>query len=242
MRALRVRHIQDSLSRDFENLIDLSDYEGRPAEQRQSAFFSRALAARAIQRYTGATPVESAKSVVDGFGDNGIDAIAIDEENRRIVLVQSKLDNSGNAGLSQADALKIRNGCGDLFNMRFDRFSETLRERQEAISAALSDAAVTFIVVVATTGRSKLPDEAQIVFDDSRSKYWVSRNFIQWSSKGLLVRVSTSRYPSNNGEQWIFRSRRTTDWSRRPRSPLGTSTTGTDCSRRTSASPSETPT
>ncbi|GGP79232.1 MULTISPECIES: AIPR family protein [Streptomyces] len=166
MRALRVRHIQDSLSRDFENLIDLSDYEGRPAEQRQSAFFSRALAARAVQRYTGATPVEAAKSVVDGFGDNGIDAIAIDEENRRIVLVQSKLDNSGNAGLSQADALKIRNGCGDLFNMRFHRFSETLRERQEAISAALSDAAVTFIVVVATTGRSTLPNEAQIVFDD----------------------------------------------------------------------------
>lgn len=166
MRALRVRHIQDSLSKDFENLIDLSDYKGKPADQRRTAFFSRALAARAIQRFTGATPAESAKSVVDGFGDNGIDAIAIDEENRRIVLVQSKLDNSGNAGLSQADALKIRNGCGDLFNMRFDRFSEALQERQEAISAALSDAAVTFIVVVATTGRSTLPDEAQLVFDD----------------------------------------------------------------------------
>lgn len=35
-----------------------------------------------------------------------------------------------------------------------------------AACAALSDAAVTFIVVVATTGRSTLPDEAQIVFDD----------------------------------------------------------------------------
>ncbi|MFJ4898682.1 AIPR family protein [Streptomyces sp. NPDC088727] len=170
MRALHVRHIQDSLTRDYENLIDLTDYEGKPATQRQSAFFSRALAARAIQRFTDMSPADAARSVVDGFGDNGIDALAIDEENRRIVLVQSKLDNSGNAGLSQADALKIRNGCGDLFNMRFDRFSPALQARREQITAAMSDPAVTFIVVVATTGRSGLPNEASTVFDDFLSE------------------------------------------------------------------------
>ncbi|WP_241191739.1 AIPR family protein [Streptomyces sp. ADI97-07] len=147
-------------------MIDLADYAGRPASHRQTAFFSRALAARAIQRFTGSSPMESARAVVDGFGDNGIDALAIDEENRRIVLVQSKLDNSGKAGLSQADALKITNGCGDLFNMRFDRFSPALQARRSEISAALSDPAVTFIVVVATTGRSSLPDEARLVFED----------------------------------------------------------------------------
>lgn len=166
MRALHVRHIQDSLSQDYEGLIDLTDYVGKPERQKKSAFYSRALAARAIQRYTGATPAEAAASVVDGFHDNGIDALAIDEENRRIVIVQSKLDNSGDAGLSQADALKIRNGCADLFNMRFDRFSESLQKRQDQIAAALSDPAVTFIVVVATTGRSTLPTEAGLVFED----------------------------------------------------------------------------
>ncbi|MFC8514909.1 AIPR family protein [Streptomyces sp. NPDC057257] len=166
MRALHVRHVQDSLKQDFDGLIDLADYAGRNETQKLNGFLSRALAARAVQRFTSMSPEDAAKSVVDGFHDNGIDALAIDEENRRIIIVQSKMDSSGDAGLSQADALKIRNGCGDLFNMRFDRFSPALQARQDEISAALSDPAVTFIVVVATTGRSTLPDEAETVFED----------------------------------------------------------------------------
>ncbi|MFJ8644901.1 AIPR family protein [Streptomyces sp. NPDC093546] len=166
MRALRVRHIEDSLTEDFEGRIDLSDYDGKPEKQRRPAFLSRALAARAIQRFTGMPPEEAAEAVVDGFHDNGIDALAIDNENRRIVLVQSKWDGSGDAGLSQADALKIRNGCSDLFNMRFDRFSPALQARQKSIADALSDASITFIIVVATTGRTTLPEEARLVFDD----------------------------------------------------------------------------
>ncbi|MFC8899290.1 AIPR family protein [Streptomyces cinereoruber] len=166
MRVLHVRHIQDSLSDDYDGLINLSDYDGKPENQRRPAFLSRALAARAVQRFTGFSLEEAAKTVVDGFQDNGIDALAIDEENRRIVLVQSKWDGSGKSGLSQADALKIRNGCSDLFNMRFDRFSPQLQERKTQISEALSDAAVTFIIVVATTGKSTLPEEADRVFAD----------------------------------------------------------------------------
>ncbi|MFB7475306.1 AIPR family protein [Kitasatospora sp. NPDC056184] len=166
MRALHVHHVKDSLRQDYTGLIDLSDLPRNQPAQSEAPFLSRALAARAVQRFTGCTPEDAAAAVTDGFHDNGIDALAIDDENRRIVIVQSKLDGSGNAGLSQADALKIKNGCGDLFNMRFDRFSPKLQARREEITAALSDASVTFIVVVATTGQSTLPPEAQHVFDD----------------------------------------------------------------------------
>ncbi|WP_438485709.1 AIPR family protein [Streptomyces sp. S186] len=166
MRALRVGHIRDSLKADYSNLIDLSDYKGKSEEQSVPAFLSRALAARAVQRFTGISAEDAAKTVVDGFHDNGIDALAVDDVNQRVVLVQSKWDVSGDAGLSQADALKIRNGCSDLFNMRFDRFSAALQARQEEISSALSDPHMAFTLVVATTGRSTLPAEAQTVFDD----------------------------------------------------------------------------
>ncbi|MGI5340254.1 AIPR family protein [Streptomyces sp. CA-181903] len=166
MRALRVRHIEDSLSQDFKEKIDLSDYEGRSTKQERSAFLSRALAARAIQRFTSLSAEEAAHCVVDSFGDNGIDALAVDEDNHRIVIVQSKWDSSGDSGLSQGDALKVRNGCSDLFNMKFDRFSPALQARQPQIAKALSDPAVTFIIVIATTGRSELPTEASTVFGD----------------------------------------------------------------------------
>ncbi|MYT35904.1 hypothetical protein GTY66_07515 [Streptomyces sp. SID8356] len=166
VRTLHVHHVKNSLSQDFTGLIDLSDLTDSQRAQSETIFLSRALAARAVQRFTGCTLDEAGAAVTDGFHDNGIDALAIDEENHRIVIVQSKLDSSGNSGLSQADALKIRNGCSDLFNMKFDRFSPTLQARRTEITAALSDAAVTFIVVVATTGRSTLPAEAQHVFAD----------------------------------------------------------------------------
>ncbi|MEK2471512.1 hypothetical protein [Streptomyces noursei] len=136
MRALRVGHIKDSLTEDHSNLIDLNDYAGRPERQRQPAFLSRALASRAAQRFTGISAEEAAKAVVNGFHDNGIDALAIDDVNRRLVLVQSEWDPSGDTGLSQRDALKVRSGCSDLFNMRFDRFSPALQARQAEISAA----------------------------------------------------------------------------------------------------------
>ncbi|WP_240167707.1 hypothetical protein [Streptomyces noursei] len=124
------------MTEDYSNLIDLNDYAGRPERQRQPAFLSRALASRAAQGFTGISAEEAAKAVVDGFHDNGIDALAIDGVNRRLVLVQSKWDPSGDTGLSQGDALKVRSGCSDLFNMRFDRFSPALQARQAEISAA----------------------------------------------------------------------------------------------------------
>ncbi|MEU6171026.1 AIPR family protein [Streptantibioticus parmotrematis] len=166
MRALHVHHVKDSLTQDFTGLIDMSDLADNQRAQSDTIFLSRALAARAVQRFTGCTPDVAAAAVTDGFHDHAIDALAIDTENRRIVIVQSKLDNSGDAGLSQADALKVRNGCSDLFNMRFDRFSSRLQARRSEITEALSDASVTFIIVVATTGRSTLPAEAQQVFND----------------------------------------------------------------------------
>lgn len=95
MKKLWVRHIKDALHTGFEEHIDLSDYEKATASVREKAFLSRALAALAVQRFTELSAREAAATVVDGTGDNGIDAIAIDSRQRKVIVVQSKWDGSG---------------------------------------------------------------------------------------------------------------------------------------------------
>jgi len=80
MTALRVRHIADSLNAKFQGLIDVSDVANAPDDQKEAAFKTRALAAQAVSRIGRLDPMTAAASVIDGTGDNGIDAVFVTEE------------------------------------------------------------------------------------------------------------------------------------------------------------------
>ncbi|MEK8144724.1 hypothetical protein NKH18_33145 [Streptomyces sp. M10(2022)] len=73
---LEVRHVRDALKREFDPLISLADYEKRQPSERENAFNSRALSARAARMLTDCTSEEAAESVIDGRDDFGIDAVA----------------------------------------------------------------------------------------------------------------------------------------------------------------------
>lgn len=53
MNNLPVRHVRDALNRDYRELIDVSDIARRPPDEREHAFYSRALAALAAQHASG---------------------------------------------------------------------------------------------------------------------------------------------------------------------------------------------
>lgn len=82
MSIIHVRQIEAKLKSLFTNLIDLSDYAGKPEIQQDSAFLTRALAAFAILVAADTTPDQAALCITDGFQDNGIDAVYFDSREK----------------------------------------------------------------------------------------------------------------------------------------------------------------
>src|SRR5690349_19695139 len=123
MNRIHVRHVRQALVRTFSGLIDIDDLAKRTDQQRQQAFLSRALAAQAVQYVAGVDARRAANSVIDGFDDNGFDAILAENNPPRVWLVQSKWSDEGKAGLALGDPGKMRIGLEDLVNGDFDKFN-----------------------------------------------------------------------------------------------------------------------
>ncbi|WP_199853895.1 AIPR family protein [Plantactinospora sp. BB1] len=92
-------------------LLDLSDLEGKPDEERKPRELSRALTAQAVRLVTGWTPQEAAQAVIDGVGDQGIDAIAVvDGVEPHVFLVQAKWSKNGKASCDRSAVMELLTG------------------------------------------------------------------------------------------------------------------------------------
>jgi len=148
--SLLMKRINQVLQQ-FNGLIDLSDVKAK-GTQLQTQFLSRALAAYAIFDLAGVSLGEAAKSVVDGFDDNGIDAIFYDDHNGVLWVVQSKWISAGAKAPDLGDVKKFTDGVRDLVDCDFSRFNKKLRSRSKEINVALLKAETRVGVVLCYTG------------------------------------------------------------------------------------------
>ncbi|MFD8115196.1 AIPR family protein [Streptomyces microflavus] len=102
-----VRQVANFLDSTYGDLIDMSDFGNRKPEDLVVARRSRSLAAHAVRIVTDWAPAQAAACVIDGGSDQGIDAIAVDEENAHIYLVQAKWSPTGTARADEAAVLKL---------------------------------------------------------------------------------------------------------------------------------------
>jgi hypothetical protein len=95
---------------------DLDKYRGKidtsDAKDPEMALRTRGLAAWSVEELSGCTEAEAAASVVDDFGDNGVDAIHIDAPNSTVYLVQSKWSVNGTGSAATGDIHKFVKGLG----------------------------------------------------------------------------------------------------------------------------------
>lgn len=166
MSAIHIRHIRRTLEDQFTAHVDVSDWDGRPDDQREAAFLSRALAAFALAELAEVDPATAAAAITDGGGDNGLDGILFDRDNRHLLIVQSKWDDDGGGSPSVAGVQKLIQGFTDLTNGRFEVFNAQVRTLQPTIMAALDDPNVTFEIIFAHTGQAALADEPRRLLDD----------------------------------------------------------------------------
>lgn len=75
MSKLHVNHIKSFLENTFSEFIDIADLSKKSKEEQHKNMLSRALAAYAISILAPCSAEVASKSIIDGYDDNGVDAI-----------------------------------------------------------------------------------------------------------------------------------------------------------------------
>lgn len=109
----------------------------------------RAFAAFAIDHICHIDPKRAAKSIIDDFGDHGIDSIFSHPRSKTLYLLQAKLKET--AAFTQDEALAFAQGIRKLVNGDFSGFNKHVLDRETAIRQAL-DSCNAIQIVVAYTG------------------------------------------------------------------------------------------
>lgn len=161
MGMIQLNQIRAKIQEKYQGKIDTQD-----AVDEEMAILTRGLAAWSIEELSGCTEDEAVLSVVDGFNDNGIDAIYVDQADRTVYLAQSKWSKNGTGSASVGDIHKYIQGFKDLVNAEFSRFNSKIQAKQIELEAMLVDPEVKFILILAHTGTQPLANEGRLVIDN----------------------------------------------------------------------------
>lgn len=170
MSIIHVNQLKARLKGLFAERIDLSDCKDKSPDDIESVFLSRALAAYAVHHLIDMAPNVAADTIVDGYDDNGIDAIAFDESQSKLLLVQSKWSKDGNGEPDNGSVKKFVSGIRDLLSMNFERFNTKVQSRVDEIEAILSLPTTKIVAILAHTGTQKLSIHSQRDFDDLKEE------------------------------------------------------------------------
>ncbi|MEV1011231.1 AIPR family protein [Streptomyces sp. NPDC049881] len=168
---LEVRHVRDALKREFDPLISLADYEKRQPLERENAFNSRALSARAARMLTDCTSEEAAESVIDGRDDFGIDAVAFSASAPELWLIQAKWSDKGKAGFDTSAAHKLVHGLKKLDNRDFDQFNERFRRLADRVRSVLDVPTCKVVLVIAVMGEGHLSTETEAILVEAAEEF-----------------------------------------------------------------------
>jgi hypothetical protein len=154
-----IMRIRSTLEKRYEGKIDLKDHIRRSAKEKESAFLTRSLAAFALAQLAGINDSIAATCVVDGYDDNGVDAIYYDNNDKKVYLIQSKWMESGKDSPKQGDIQKFLKGFKDFLNADFSQFNDKFKKMEDKLKEALYDAQVRFLLVITYTGSQPLAEK-----------------------------------------------------------------------------------
>ncbi|MEU2994021.1 hypothetical protein ABZ772_27570 [Streptomyces griseoincarnatus] len=149
-----MRHLRKGLEKRFRSHIDMSNRAKADPKEEERAFLSRAVAALAVKHETGWSDAQAAAGVIDGFGDRGIDAVAVEErgEDRyHITLVQAKWSVNGTAGFGERELRALFRGLDDLRELEFHRFNSRIESHAVALETALDNPGTIRLVLALVT-------------------------------------------------------------------------------------------
>jgi AIPR protein len=158
MSALHLEQIKKRLNKVIAPHISMED-QTVSSPSYDAMLVSRSLAAYIVHHLTGCDPSHAANAVVDGSGDNGIDAIYFHDVEEKLYLVQSKWFKEGKGEPENASVKKLAAGVNDLLAQNYNRFNSKVNARVSEIDTALAIPSLKVIVVLVHSGNSETLSE-----------------------------------------------------------------------------------
>lgn len=148
---------------------------------------SRSLSAFTIKHVCGASVSEACASVVDDFGDLGIDAVYYHSTAKILYIVQSKLKASQD--FSQDEANAFCQGVRKLVTSDYTGFNQNVLDRQIEIDAAL-DECEAIQLIVSHTGNNlrRFPQQAimELIADDTHGEERLLDPVLDFSAQQII--------------------------------------------------------
>jgi len=163
MVSVQLRRIKKKLEENLVNLIDMSDSATRQPKDKEKACLSRSYTAYSLVSLASAKEEEASQAIVDGFKDNGIDAIYYEEKESILWLVQGKWIESGNGEPETGEVGKFIQGIKDIIDFKFSKFNERVKNKQPEIEKNIDNPNVKIKIVLAYSGSKLGPQNEQLL-------------------------------------------------------------------------------
>ncbi|ANZ42155.1 abortive phage infection protein [Lentzea guizhouensis] len=172
--TVQVRQVENGLRKLYldPDYLDVSDLVGRPEEERQPRLLSRALAAQAVRIVTGFSAREAAAAVIDGVGDQGIDAIAVvDGSKPHVYVVQAKWSKTGRASSDRSAVMELLAGLRLIDDEEFAAFNPRGRGLAEVAKTLMSSGPVPVTQVVVLMRADEVTEGFQQALVDGEREF-----------------------------------------------------------------------
>ncbi len=137
--VVQLRQVKNQLERTLINEIDVSDMNNRSENDLNKIKLSRSYAVYSLMSLASAEANAAMQAIVDGYQDNGIDAIYYDEYEHTFWIVQSKWIEKGKGEPSTGDTNKFIRGIKHLIDFNFSKFNDKVKRMKDVIETALQD-------------------------------------------------------------------------------------------------------
>ena len=158
------------------------------AAQNDQKNLARSLSAFFVHHHCGASIADACASVVDDFGDLGIDAIYYQSDLKILFLIQSKLKKSDD--FTQEEANNFCQGIRKLVGADYAGFNQNVLDRQAEIESAF-DECESIQLVVAHTGRQlgQYPNQAliDVIADPAHGEERLAPDVLDFAGADILA-------------------------------------------------------
>jgi len=165
------RQVRAALERDYTNHVYARDLQEYGAAGGQQRLLSRAFTAMAARIVTGVDPVTAGGFVIDGIGDQGIDAIALRKDPPGVYLVQAKWSDAGTAKFDRAAAMELVNGLDYLDRELFSEFNARGEALGEAASVLMVEGNAPVKLVIALMGTTPPGPSVMPVLENALTRF-----------------------------------------------------------------------
>lgn len=153
---INMRRVQARIQEMFQGEVDMADFPNDTNKH----FETRALAAFALIMTSGLEVTQASAQVTDGYHDMGIDAIYLDETQKKLFLVQSKWRADGVGSITQDEMFNFAQGVQRVLEEDLTGANDKILAKSIDIDVALTQMGYQIHAIFIHTGNQNANDYA----------------------------------------------------------------------------------